>query len=65
MVALGFVAAVFACYFFYPGFDAYQTLRFLLPAMPALFVLLGVTLATLSPRLPPAWRALALIAIVV
>jgi hypothetical protein len=55
---------VFACYLFYPGFDAYETLRFLVPVLPALFVLLGMALALATTRLHPALRATALVAIV-
>ena len=62
-VAASVVVVVFACYLFYPGFDAHDTLRFLVPGLPALFVLLAVTLAVASSRLPAAWRALALVAL--
>ena len=64
VVALGFVVAVFLSYLFYPGFDAYETLRFLVPALPALFVLLGVVFALGTAGLPPAWRTLVLLAVV-
>jgi hypothetical protein len=63
-VAAGVMAMVFVCYLFYPGFDAHTTLRFLLPGLPGLFVLLGVTLAVAWSRLPRPWGALALVALV-
>ena len=50
--AAALVVAVFACYLFYPGFDGHQTLRFLVPGLPALMVLLGVALAMVTARLP-------------
>ena len=64
VAAAALVVAVFACYLFYPGFDGHQTLRFLVPGLPALMVLLGVALATVSARLPAAWRAVSLVVIV-
>ena len=64
LIAIGMVAAVFACYFFYPGFDGYATMRFLVPGLPALFVLLGSALALITTRLPPLWRTLVLVAVV-
>jgi hypothetical protein len=64
ITAAGFVLAVFACYLFYPGFDAWVTLRFLVPALPALFVSLAVVLVLGSERVPPLWRSIALAAVV-
>ena len=64
VVAVGFGGAVFASYLFYPGFDAHETLRFLVPALPALFVLLGVVLALATAMLRPVWRVAVLVAIV-
>jgi hypothetical protein len=64
LAAIGMVVAVFACYLFYPGFDGYTTLRFLVPGLPALFVLVGSAFALLAMRLPRPWRALVLIAVV-
>jgi hypothetical protein len=54
-VLLWFVVAVFACYLFYPGFDAHWRLRFLLPAVPALLVSTAAALVALARRLPPRW----------
>lgn len=52
IVAWCFVLAVLACYLFYPAFDSAATLRFLLPAIPPLAVLVAVVLAALARRLP-------------
>jgi hypothetical protein len=65
LVSVGVVAVVFACYLFYPGFDGHHTLRFLVPGLPALFVLLGSAPALLTTRLAPPWRTLLLIGVVV
>jgi hypothetical protein len=62
--AAALVVAVFACYLFYPGFDGHQTLRFLVPGLPALMVLLGAAIAIVTARLPAMWRAVALVGIV-
>jgi hypothetical protein len=53
---LGFVAAVFACYIPYEVFNAWWYLRFLLPAYPALLVLLAVPVNTLFEEWRPRWR---------
>jgi hypothetical protein len=50
------VAIVFACYAWYLPFDAWWFLRFLLPAFPAVFVLMAVSIAWLTGRLPAALR---------
>lgn len=57
-VASSFVLVVFACYLFYPAFDAHWRLRFLLPAIPALVVLTSAGLLALTTRLPQTWRVL-------
>jgi hypothetical protein len=54
-VLFWFVVAVFACYLFYPGFDAHLRLRFLLPGVPALLVSTAAALVALSRRLPQRW----------
>ena len=61
-VALAFVLAVFACYLFYPGFDAHWRLRFLLPAIPALVVASSTGLLALAGLAPRPWRVLAAVA---
>jgi hypothetical protein len=58
-VWLAFAAAVFGCYVFYMPFDAWWYLRFLLPAFPALFVLISVTLVGVVARLVPRVHAVA------
>jgi hypothetical protein len=65
---LCFVGAVALSYLFYTPYDAWWYLRFLLPAFPALFVLLALTLGSLvqflpeSLRVPLATAAIALVA---
>jgi hypothetical protein len=54
-VLFWFVVAVFACYLFYPGFDAHWRLRFLVPAVPALLVSTAAAVVALSRRLSPQW----------
>ncbi len=53
------VATIALCYLFYRPFDAWWYLRFLLPAFPALFVLMGAGLAALSSLLPRPLAAIA------
>jgi hypothetical protein len=65
IAAAALVVVVFACYLFYPGFDAHATLRFLVPALPALFALLATAVVIATEPIAPAWRALAVTAIVV
>jgi hypothetical protein len=59
-MALALALAVFACYLFYPAFDAYWRLRFLVPAVPALMALEAAALDALARRLPAAVRGLVL-----
>jgi len=54
-----FVAANFTAYVFYAPFDDWWYLRFLLPALPALLMLMAVGLIWLVSRLPPLPRAVA------
>jgi len=63
LVAAAFVLAVLACYLFYPAFDARSTLRFLLPAIPPLLVLVSVSIAAFARRLPAGARFLLLAAV--
>lgn len=51
---LTIIGTVAFCYAFYRPFDAWWYLRFLLPAYPALFVLMAAGLAGLTSRLPAA-----------
>jgi hypothetical protein len=50
--ALGFIAIVWASYLFYLPFHDWWYLRFMLPAFPWMFLLLGVSLAWLARRWP-------------
>jgi hypothetical protein len=59
------VLAVFSCYLFYPGFDGHVNLRFLVPGLPALFVLLATSLVLASARVRETWRAIIVAALVV
>jgi hypothetical protein len=58
---LVFVLAVVGCYAFYIPFDAWWYLRFLLPAFPAMLVLVASTLVGIARKLPVAIRTLAII----
>jgi hypothetical protein len=64
LAAAGVVLTVYACYLFYPGFDGHTTLRFMVPGLPALFVLLGTTLTIATARLTVVWRAAVLLLVV-
>jgi hypothetical protein len=46
-----FIAIVLVCYLFYFQFDAWWYLRFLLPAFPALLVLMSVALVSMATRM--------------
>jgi hypothetical protein len=54
-----FVAGNFIAYMFYAPFDDWWYLRFLLPALPALLILMAVGLIWLVSRFPPLPRAVA------
>ena len=53
---VGFMVAVLACYVFYLPFFNWTFLRFLLPALPLLFILDGSVAIVLLSRLPVASR---------
>lgn len=57
-------AVVLACYLPYGVFDAWSYLRFLLPALPFIFLLAGALLVRASRQLPPPARGLAVLALV-
>jgi hypothetical protein len=54
-------AALFAFYALYFSFDNWTYTRFLLPALPLVFVLAAVTAVVLLQRLPAAFRTLAFV----
>jgi hypothetical protein len=53
---LVFTAMLLASYLFYNVFDTWPFLRFLLPAIPLLFILSSDVVVSLLERAPPAWR---------
>lgn len=53
---LVFTAVLLACYLFYFVFDTWPFLRFLLPAMPLLFIPSSEVVVRLLERAPLAWR---------
>jgi hypothetical protein len=59
-----FVLTTWLSYLFYLPFDTWWALRLLLPAFPALFVLMSVSLLRLTERVPPVARPLATAALV-
>ena len=62
-------AALFAgtllSYLVYSPFEEWWYLRFLLPAMPALFVLLAMGIVSAGRRLPSSWRRIPVIAVII
>jgi 4-amino-4-deoxy-L-arabinose transferase-like glycosyltransferase len=68
--ALGFSGAVFVAYLIYASFDDWTFLRFLLPAFPLVFVLVGLTIGRLAQwlaapsRTPVLFAVTAVIAVV-
>jgi Oligosaccharyl transferase STT3 subunit len=62
---LAFAAATFACYIPYEVFDAWWYLRFVLPAFPALFILLSATILAVLDRFSVPVRVVGGAAIVV
>jgi len=61
---LAFVAAVLGSYLFYFVYDGWIYLRFLLPAIPLLFVLAGATTLWLIERLPTPLKSAAFVLVV-
>jgi hypothetical protein len=53
----GLVALTFLSYIFYETFDAWFYLRFLLPAFPALFILMAAAIRSIALRLPSSYGA--------
>jgi hypothetical protein len=53
---LAFCASVLLSYIFYFVFDGWPFLRFMLPALPLLFVLTGAVIARVVDTLPLAWK---------
>lgn len=64
VLLLAFVPAVAACYVFYTPFDAWWSLRFLLPAYPPLLALAAAAVVAVAGRLPRPVRALAFVAVI-
>ena len=58
-----FCVAVVLSYAFYLVFDSWPFARFLLPALPLLFVLVSITLLRVITTMPTAWRGVALLTI--
>lgn len=58
-------AATLLSYLVYSPFDDWWYLRFLLPALPALFVLLAIGIVSAGRRLPPTWRQIPVIAVTI
>lgn len=61
---LVFIGAVLASYMFYEPFDAWWYSRFLLPALPPLFVLMSAVLIRAVSVLPAGSQAIAMVAII-
>lgn len=57
LFALAFAGAVFFAYLVYAPFDDWTFLRFLLPALPLVFVLVGLTVTRVLQWLPAPTRA--------
>jgi hypothetical protein len=57
-----FCVAVILSYVFYLVFDSWPFARFLLPALPLLFILVSIALLRLIATMPTAWRGGALLA---
>jgi 4-amino-4-deoxy-L-arabinose transferase-like glycosyltransferase len=57
--------ATLASYLVYSPFEEWWYLRFLLPAIPALLVLVAAGIVMSARRLPPVWRSLTVIASVI
>jgi hypothetical protein len=55
---LAYIAAVFGCYLFYIPFDDWWYLRFVIPAMPAMFVLSIDAIRRCTLRFGPAGQAI-------
>ena len=53
---LAFAGALLACYLWYLVYDTWPFLRFLLPALPILFILSSAVVVRLVERLPVAFR---------
>jgi len=60
-ILLAYIAVVFGCYLFYIPFDDWWYLRFVIPAMPAMFVLSIDAIWQASRRLGRAWQTIAAI----
>jgi hypothetical protein len=58
-----FCVAVVLSYAFYLVFDGWPFARFLLPALPLLFILVVITLLRVITTMPTAWRGVALLTI--
>jgi hypothetical protein len=59
---LAFIAAVFACYLFYRPFDDWWYLRFVIPAMPVMFVLSVDAITRVVRRFGPVVAAIGALA---
>jgi hypothetical protein len=57
-ILLAYIAAVFGCYLFYVAFDEWWYLRFLIPAMPVMFVLSIDAMSRVGRRFGPAVEAI-------
>lgn len=64
-IAGGAVGLVLACYLPYGVFEPWFYLRFLLPALPFMFLLTGALLVRAGRQLPPSARGLTVLALVV
>ncbi|MCC7126402.1 MAG: glycosyltransferase family 39 protein [Acidobacteria bacterium] len=62
---LALAAGVYACYALYLPFDAWWFLRFLMPALPMLFVLVAAGVLVVARNLPAGFRMLATITLIV
>jgi hypothetical protein len=60
---VSFFLAVFACYLWYIPFDTWPFLRFLLPAIPLLFILASAVVVRAAELLPVAFRTAAIVVI--
>jgi hypothetical protein len=58
-----FCVAVALSYAFYLAFDGWPFARFLLPALPLLFILVSIALLRAIATMPTAWRGVALLAV--
>jgi hypothetical protein len=58
-----FLAALSACYLFYQPFEGWPFLRFLLPGIPLILILCGVTIVDALERLAPRFRGGVLFAV--